>query len=129
VGSTSAIASMAARSPLPPARRQAADRVEQGLLIGRGWLDDGAEAAERHDPDLGLRPLARDEGDGSRLGRLEAGGGDVGRAHAAGHVHREDDRRLVRRDADHHGRPAEGEDEGRRRGGDQGEREMTAEAR
>ena len=82
----------------PAAGRQALDDVEQHLLVGRRRLDDLGEPGERDDADLGRRVLPVDErGGGRRLGGEQAVRRDVGRAHAARHVHRQD-----------HGRPAGG---------------------
>ena len=109
-GSTSAMASIDGEDPAPDRRpapgRQALDRVDQGLLVGRRRLDHRGEPAERHEPDLGPRRLARHELDRGLLGRLDARRVDVGRAHAPRHVHREDDRRRVGGHAEHdHGPP------------------------
>ena len=62
-GSTSAIASIAARIPLPMAVRRPVVRLRIASTsacwsLGRR-LDHGREPAERHQPDLGARALAR----------------------------------------------------------------------
>ena len=60
--------------------------------------------------------LALDERDGGLLGGLQAVRRDIGRAHAARHVDRQDDRRLVRRHADDRHRARQGDDQaGQRR--------------
>ena len=99
----------AAADGRPAAGRQAAQRRDQGGRVVGRRLDDLGEPAERHDPDLGARALVLDECGGRILGRDQPGRLDVVRAHAARHVHDQDDGGLVGRDRGDGDRPADGE--------------------
>ncbi len=94
------MASMAARMPLPTAvptaGGEAVHGVEQHLLVARGYLDELREAREGDDADTGGGRLLLDEVRGRRLGGQQPAGLDVGRAHAARHVHGQQDGRPAR---------------------------------
>ena len=97
-----------------PTGRQRRDDVEQHLLVVGRRLDDLREAGERDDADLHAAVLVLDERRGGLLGGDEPVRRDVGRAHAARHVHREDDGRPTARDRDDGRRPGDREDQARR---------------
>ena len=104
LGSTSAMASIEARIPSPIAVRRPVVRLWIAStsacwsLVG-GWIT-AARPLKATRPISEPGRLAGHERHGRLLGGLEAGGVDVGRAHAPGHVHREQDRGLVRGHAD-----------------------------
>ena len=113
----------------PATGHQAGERVEEELPVVRRRLDDLGEAAEGDDADMRVRGLALDEGGGRILGRQQAVGRDVARAHAPGDVDGQDDRGLVRRHRHGHGRSGDRDEEEGHGQREAGERQVPAQPR
>ena len=71
--------------------------VDQLALVGGRRHDEPGDPGEGHEADAGAVGLALDERARRLLGDDEPVRGHVGRAHRAGHVHRQEDRRRAAR--------------------------------
>ena len=107
---------------------EAVDRAQDVLAAVRRRLHDRRGRGERHDADArGLRLLG-DERARGLLRRDDAVGLDVGRAHAAGDVHRQDHGFVLRRQRDHRRRTRDRDEHQRQRDQEQQRRHVAAQA-
>ena len=100
----------------------------QVVAILGGRLHDGRGAGERHDADAHVVRLVGDESARRFLRCGQPVGLDVDGAHAARHVHCEDDRLVLRRQRDHGGGARDRDEHQRQRDQEQERRHVPAQA-
>ena len=99
------------------------------VAAGGGCLHHGRRAGEGHHADFHLARQVLDEGLGRYLGSQQPVGLDVFGAHAARHVHRQDDGAFRQRQRDRGRRPGHGQQQHGECREQQGRRHMPAPAR
>ena len=104
------------------------DRRDQVFAVGGGQLRHAGAAGEGDDADLHVARQLLQEGLGRLLRGHQPVGLDVGRAHAARHVHRQDDGLLVRGQHHHRHRPRGGDQHRDQREQEQEGRDVAAHA-